>query len=409
MELLHPRCGGLDVHKKTVVACARIQTGREVVHEVATFSTTWQGLLALSDWLRGFGITHVAMESTGVYWKPVWHVLEGSFQLILANAREVRNVPGRKTDVKDSVWIADLLAHGLIRGSFVPPIPIRELRDLTRTRTQLVREIARHTLRIQKTLEDANIKLSGVLTDVLGVSGRAMLEALIAGESDPEVLASLRRGRVKASAEELVQALRGSVREHHLFLLKLHLGQIQTIETAVADVEARIGKIAEPFRDRVELLTTLPGVKETTAYAILAEIGLDMTRFPTPGHLVSWAGLCPRNDESAGKRHSTRLRKGGAWLKSALVQAAWPASRKKNSYLRSQYLGLKVRRGPKKAVVAVAASILTAAYFMLIRGVTYHELGPSFLDQKDRERTAKRLIRRLQDLGIQVEIKKEAA
>jgi transposase len=409
MEVLYPRCGGLDVHKDTVVACARIQAGKEVGREVATFPTTWQGLLALSDWLRQFGCTHVAMESTGVYWKPVWHVLEGSFELILANAKDIRNVPGRKTDVKDAVWIADLLAHGLIRGSFVPPTPICELRDLTRTRTQLVREIARHTLRIQKTLEDANIKLASVLTDVLGVSGRAMLEALIAGETDLEVLASLRRGRVKASPEELTQALRGSVREHHRFLFRLHLGQIQAIETAVADVEARIGKILEPFRQRVELLKTIPGVSETTARVILAEIGLDMSRFPTSGHLVSWAGLCPRNDESAGKRHSTRLRQGGAWLKSALVQAAWPASRKKDSYTRSQYLRLKLRRGPKKAVVAVAASILTAAYFILLRGVPYADLGPSFLDQRDRERTAKRLIRRLQDLGIQVEIKNVAA
>jgi transposase len=408
MEILYPRCGGLDVHKDTVVACARVQTGREVRREVATFPTTWKGLLALLDWLREFGCTHVAMESTGIYWKPVWHVLEGSFELILANAKDIRNVPGRKTDVKDAVWIADLLAHGLIRGSFVPPEPIRELRDLTRTRTQLVREIARHTLRIQKTLEDANIKLASVLTDVLGASGRAMLEALIAGETDLEVLASLRRGRVKASQEEFVQALRGSVREHHRFLFKLHLGQIQAIETAVADVEARIGKILEPFRGTVDLLMTIPGVSQTTARVLVAEIGLDMARFPTAGHLVSWAGLCPRNDESAGKRHSTRLREGAPWLKSALVQAAWPASRKKDSYMRSQYLRLKVRRGPKKAVVAVAASILTAAYFILLRGVPYAELGPSFLDQRDRERTAKRLIRRLQDLGVHVEIKRVA-
>lgn len=409
MEVLYPQCGGLDVHKDTVVACARIQTGKEVHREVATFSTTWQGLLALQDWLRQFGCTHVAMESTGVYWKPVWHVLEGSFELVLANAKDIRNVPGRKTDVKDAVWIADLLAHGLMRGSFVPPTPIRELRDLTRTRTQLVREIARHTLRIQKTLEDANIKLSSVLTDVLGETGRAMLEALIDGETDLETLVSLRRGHLKASKEELLQALGGSVREHHRFLLKLHLGQIKAVQTAVADVEARIGRILEPFRHQVELLKTIPGVSETTARVIVAEIGLDMSRFPTSGHLVSWAGLCPRNDESAGKRHSTRLRQGGPWLKSALVQAAWPASRKKNSYMRSQYLRLKVRRGPKKAVVAVAASLLTAAFFILLRDVPYNELGPSFLDQRDREKTTKRLIRRLQDLGVQVEIKKAAA
>jgi len=408
MEVIYPRCGGLDVHKDTVVACARIQEGKRINQEVATFPTTTKGLVALQDWLRGHGCTHVAMESTGVYWKPVWHVLEGSFELVLANARHIRNIPGRKTDVKDAVWIADLLAHGLIRGSFVPPMPIRELRDLTRTRTQLVREIARHTLRIQKTLEDANIKLAGVLSDVLGASGRAMLEALIAGETDLEALVSLRRGTLKASREELIEALRGSLRDHHRFLLKVHLGQINAINAAVADVEARIGKILEPFRERVELLTTIPGVSETTARVIVAEIGLDMARFPTSGHLVSWAGLCPGNDESAGKRHSTRLRDGGTWLKSALVLAAWPASRKKDSYTRALYLRLKVRRGPKKAVVAVAASILTAAYFILSRGVPYVELGPSFLDQRDRDKAAKRHIRRLQSLGVEVEIKTAA-
>lgn len=406
MEVVHPRCAGLDVHKETVVACRRIAEEGRVRQEVRTFSTTTRGLLELRDWLAEGGCTHVAMESTGVYWKPVWHILEESFELVLANAQHVRNLPGRKTDVSDAMWIADLLAHGLIRGSFVPPRPIQELRDLTRTRTQLTRERARHVQRIHKTLEDANIKLSSAITDVLGVTGRAILEALIRGETDPEGLVDLRRGRrLKATDEQLLEALRGGVREHHRFLLKLHLDQVDAVEAAVERVEARVGELIEPFREKVELLKTIPGVSETTARVIVAEIGLEMDRFPASGHLVSWAGLCPGNDESAGKRHSTKLRSGAVWLKSALVQAAWPASKKRDSYLRSQYLRLRARRGPKKAVVAVAASMLTAAYFMLQRNVAYADLGSSFLDQRDREKTAKRLVRRLQGLGFTVEVK----
>jgi transposase len=277
---------------------------------------------------------------------------------------------------------------------------------LTRTRTQLTRERARHVQRIHKTLEDANIKLSSAITDVLGVTGRAILEALIRGETDPEGLVDLRRGRrLKATDEQLLEALRGGVREHHRFLLKLHLDQVDAVEAAVERVEARVGELIEPFREKVELLKTIPGVSETTARVIVAEIGLEMDRFPASGHLVSWAGLCPGNDESAGKRHSTKLRSGAVWLKSALVQAAWPASKKRDSYLRSQYLRLRARRGPKKAVVAVAASMLTAAYFMLQRNVAYADLGSSFLDQRDREKTAKRLVRRLQGLGFTVEVK----
>jgi transposase len=406
MEVVHPRCAGLDVHKETVVACRRVAEGGQVRREVQTFSTTTRGLLTLGDWLAEAGCTHVAMESTGVYWKPVWHVLEGSFELVLANARHIRNLPGRKTDVSDAMWIADLLAHGLIRGSFVPPRPIQELRDLTRTRTQLTRERARHVQRIQKTLEDANIKLASVVTDVLGVTGRAILEALIRGETDPDGLVELRRGRrLKATDEQLGEALAGGVREHHRFLLKLHLDQADAVGAAVERVEARIGELIDPFREQVELLKTIPGVSETTARVIVAEIGLEMDRFPTSGHLVSWAGLCPGNDESAGKRHSTKLRSGAVWLKSALIQAAWPASNRRDSYLRSQYLRLRARRGTKKAVVAVAASILTAAYFMLLRNVTYDDLGSSFLDERDREKTAKRLVRRLQRLGYTVEVK----
>jgi transposase len=362
--------------------------------EVASFETTTRGLLALSDWLSEHGCTHVAMESTGIYWKPVWHVLEGSFELVLANATHIRNVPGRKTDVNDAMWIADLLAHGLIRGSFVPPTAIQELRDLTRTRKQLVREIAQHTQRIQKTLEDANIKLTGVISSVLGRNGRTLLQALIAGETDPERLVALTDGRLHAPREQLVEALRGRVREHHRFLLKLHLSQIEALKAAVRDVEGRLGAQLEPFRERVALLTTIPGISDLAAQVIVSEIGLDMERFPSAPHLISWAGLCPRSDESAGK--------------TTLVQAAWAASRKKDSYLRAQFLRIKARRGPMKAVLAVAASMLTAAYHILLQGVPYRELGHGYFDALDRSKLTRRLLRRLQSLGLEVEVKNVA-
>ena len=408
MEILHARCCGLDVHQKTIVACVRLVERGRVRQEVRTFASTVEGLLQLADWLESERVTSVAMESTGVYWKPVWHVLDGRFDLTLANAQQVRNLPGRKTDVNDAVWIADLLAHGLIRGSFVPPVPIQELRDLTRTRTQLTREVARHTQRIQKTLEDANVKLTGVLSDILGVTGRAILEALIAGEADVARLAKLRRGRVKATPEELMEAVRGRLRDHHRFLLRLHLSQIDSLQLAISELEARAGDLLAPFRPTLDHLVTIPGVSETTARVVIAEIGIDMSRFATAGHLLSWAGLCPRSDESAGKRRSTRVRVGNRWLKTALVQAAWAASRKKDSYLRAQYLRLKTRRGGKKAVVAVAATLLTSIYYMLQRDEAYLDLGPLHFDRNARRRVARRLIQRLRDLGLQVDVKEAA-
>ena len=405
MELMHPKCGGLDVHQHSVVACARVGPGSSITHDVRTFGTTTAELLALSDWLTAHGCTHVAMESTGVYWKPVWHVLEGSFELVLANAMHIRNIPGRKSDVNDATWIADLLAHALIRGSFVPPAPIQELRDLTRTRKQLVREITQHTLRIQKTLENANVKLTGLLSDILGVSGRAILQALIAGETHPERLAELARGRIKASRADLAAALQGRVTAHHRFLLQLHLTQIDALEAAVREVEARLGEALAPFRAALDRLITMPGVSETVARVLVAEIGFDMTRFPTASHLVSWAGLCPRLDESAGKRHSTRTRPSNPWLKTTLVQAAWAAARNKDGYLRAQFLRLKSRRGPKKAIIAVAASMLTAAYYMLRDGVDYRDLGADHFDRRDKAKLAKRLVARLHDLGFNVELR----
>jgi transposase len=405
MEVLYPRCAGLDVHKATVVAAVRLVAGGKVAREVRTFATTTAGLLALAAWLGENGCTHVAMEATGVYWKPVWHVLaEGGFDLVLANAAQVKNVPGRKTDVNDATWLAELLAHGLVRASFVPDAPTQELRSLLRTRKQLVRERASHVLRLQKTLEDANVKLDAVLADLLGRSGRAMLEALVAGETDPEKLAAFAHPRLAATPERLREALRGRVTAHHRFLLRLHLDQVDALEAAIGRIDREVEERLAPFSAAVDLLASIPGVGALAARVIVAEIGLDMGRFPTAGHLVSWAGLCPRNDESAGKRLSARLRKGAPWLKTILVQCAWAASRKKASYLQAQYHRLRARRGARKAVCAVAASILTAAYHMLKDGTAYRDLGPGHLDRRSRETQARRLVRRLANLGYAVEL-----
>lgn len=403
MEVLYPRCAGLDVHKDTVVAAVRC-VSVPIHHEVKTFATTTRGIIELAEWLTSHSCTHVALEATGVYWKPVWHLLEEDFEMVLANAQHVRNVPGRKTDVNDAAWLADLLAHGLIRGSFVPPARIQELRDLTRTRKQLVRETSQHVLRIQKVLEDANVKLASVLSSIVGQSGRAMLDAIVEGEVDPERLATLAVGTARKKQAELVEALRGRVTAHHRSMIKLHLGLFDALQAAIAEVDTTLGKTLAPIQKNARLLTTMPGVSDVVAQVVLAEIGTDMNRFPSPGHLVSWAGLCPRNDESAGKRRSTKLRKGAPWLKTTLVTAAWAAIRKKDTYLRAQYHRIKTRRGGKKAILAVAASMLTACFFMLRDGVEYRELGADYLDKRDASLTVNRLVRRLRDLGVSVEI-----
>jgi transposase len=408
MQVLYPRCAGLDVHKDSVVA--RIRCVSEPPHdEVRSFATTTSALLQLNEWLSAHQVTHVAMEATGVYWKPVWHLLEGDFELVLANAQHIRNVPGRKTDVNDATWIADLLAHGLIRSSFVPPAPIQELRDLTRTRKQLVREISQHSSRIQKILEDANLKLGSVLSDVLGKSGRAILRALIAGETNPEKLADLAQGTARKKRAALVEALHGRVRDHHRGLLKVHLELVTALEQALANIDATVGKTLAPIHQSARLLTTLPGVSDLTAQVMVAEIGVDMSRFPTSAHLISWTGLCPRSDESAGKRRSTRVRKGAPWLKVALVTAAWAAVRVKDSYLQAQFHRLRSRRGAKKAILAVAASMLTAAYHMLKNGVEYKDLGADHFTRRDRSKMIQRLVRRINDLGCQVQLIPQAA
>jgi len=389
MELLHRRCCGLDVHKDTVVACLRLVSDGKVTTEVRTFQTTTADLLRLSEWLAANGCTHVAMEATGVYWKPVWHILDdGEFELVLANAAHVKNVPGRKTDVNDAMWLAELLAHGLLRASFVPDAQTQEMRNLLRTRKQLVREQASHVLR-----------------DVMGKSGRAMIEALIAGETNPAKLASLADRRVKASPEELREALRGRVTKHHRFLLRLHLDQIDALDAAMATVDAQVEANLAPFRAAVELIMSIPGIKNLGAHVIVSEIGIDMSRFPSAPHLISWACICPRNDESAGKRRSNRQRKGANWLKTTLVQCALAAAKKKGSYLQAQFHRIKARRGPKKAIMAVVASILTAIYHMLKDGTTYQDLGPNHFNRRSTDQQKQRLVKRLADLGYAAELK----
>jgi len=405
MEILHRRCAGLDVHQKEIVACRRIASGRKVEAELARFPTTTPGLLALSAWLAEAKVTHVAMEATGVYWKPVWHVLCADFKLILANASHIRNVPGRKSDANDATWIADLLAHGLIRASFVPPQPIQELRDLTRTRRELTREIVRHTQRIQATLEEANIKLTSVISDILGWSGRRILKAIVAGESDPLRLAELGHPRLACARENLVAALQGRLRDHHRFLIGQHLKTIEQIEATIAEFDARLDAALAPFRDAIERLKEIPGVGDNVAQTLVAEIGADMTAFPTAEHLVSWAGMCPRLDESAGRKRSKRLRKGAPWLKPVLVQSALAATKVKNSSLRARYFSLKPRLGHKKAIIAVAAAMLRIAYHMLKDGTFYQDLGPDYRRPKNPERAAQNLAKRIRALGFDVELK----
>lgn len=402
MDVIYQCCAGLDVHKQSVVACARIAAPGPLQRQVRTFETTTAGLLELQDWLESCGVQQVAMEATGVYWKPVWHVLEGHFELVLANAAHVKNVPGRKTDVNDATWLADLLAHGLIRASFVPPQPVQELRTLTRTRKQFVRERAAHIQRIEKVLEDANIKITSKISDITGKSGRAVLQAIIDGQTDPQRLLACVTNRIKATREELLAALHGKIRAHHRFMLKLHLQHIDALDQAIAALEQEVGDGLEPFRAAARLLSTMPGISSVNADALVAEIGIDMSRFATAGHLLSWACLCPRNDESAGKHRSTRLRKGGQWLKTILVQAAWSAIRVKDGYLQAQFHRIRARRGVKKAIVAVAASMLTAVWHMLRDGTEWQDLGAAHFDRADSAKTAGRLVRRLEQMGYQV-------
>ncbi len=405
MEVLYARCAGLDIHKKTVVAC-RVTPGADgqPVKEVRTFGTLTDDLLGLGDWLAESGCTHIAMEATGVYWKPLYNLLEDRFSLLLVNARHIKAVPGRKTDVRDCEWIADLLQHGLLRASFVPARPERELRELTRYRTSLVRERAREVSRLQKTLEGANVKLSSVASDVLGMSGRAMLEALVAGTTDAATLADLAQGKLREKRTVLERALTGRVGTHQRFLLAEQLVHLDDLAAQIARLSTEIAERLRPFAAELERLDAIPGVGPQTAEVLLAEIGTDMTRFPTARHLASWAGMCPGNDESAGKRRSGRTRKGSTWLRTALVEAAHGAAHSKRSYLAAQYARLAPRRGTKRAAVAVGHSILVIAYQLLRQQTPYQDLGLHYFTPRDQERTKQRLVRRLEDLGYAVTV-----
>ena len=403
MEVLYPVCCGLDVHKRTVAACLRGPGPKATrAEEVRTFGTTTRELLRLADWLGAAGCTHVAMESTGVYWRPVYQILEGSFELLLVNAQHIKAVPGRKTDVKDCQWIARLLEHGLLRASFVPPPPVRELRELTRYRRQLVQERAREANRVQKVLETANIKLGNVATDVLGTSGRAMLKALIGGERNAEALAGLARGVLRKKAAALREALAGHVTDHHTFMLQGLLTHIEFLDQQIALFDARVEAQTRPLATAIQHLDTIPGVAQRSAEQMLAELGDDMSRFPTAAQAASWAGICPGNHESAGKRKSGKSRKGNRWLRATLIECARGAVRSRDSYLAAQYHRVARRRGDKKAIAAVAHSILVAVWHILRHGVPYRDPGRDHFDRLDRDRLVRYHTRRLAELGVHV-------
>jgi len=411
MDVVNARCAGLDVHKATVVAGLRVpgpQRG-ERCGETKTFATTTRGLRELIDWLMAHGVTAVAMESTSVYWRPVHAVLEGHVQLVLVNARHVKMVPGRKTDVRDCEWLAQLLECGLLRASFVPPRAVRDLRDLTRLRKTLIRERGHHVNRIEKTLELAQIKLSGVVTDLMGKTGRAILQALSAGLKDPVQLAEYAQGLLRKKRAALREALVGRLTPHYAFLLQQHLSLIDAVNAHIATLDARIETAMAPFAESAAIVQTMPGVGARATQAILAETGVDMSCFPTPAHFASWARLCPGNHESAGKRQSTTTGKGAAWLRATLQEAAWAAVRSKKSYYRALYHRLKARRGAKKAIVAVQHAMIVALWHMLKHGVAHHDLGADYFERRNTARVRRHHVRRLEQLGYDVTLTEKAA
>ena len=410
MEVIVERAAALDVHKAQVTACVRLPSGRDArTQEVAEFATTVRGLLTLHDWLSAHRVTAVAMEATGVYWKPVWAILEEDFELLLVNARHVKQVPGRKTDVSDAAWLCQLLEAGLLKASFVPPQPIRVLRNLTRYRKAQVRERQREANRLHKVLEDTGIKLDCVASDILGVSGRAMLEALVAGTTDPELLADLARGRLRAKLPALREALEGRFSAQHALLVGAILAHLDFLDEQIERLSEAIGEALAPFAAAVELLCSIPGVRQRSAENVLAEIGLDMSRFPSAAHLASWAGQCPGNHESAGKRRSGRTRKGSRWLNEALTEAAIAAVRTNGSYLQALYKRLRPRLGHSRALGAVKHSMICACWHMLSSGELYRDLGGDYFVRRDPERQTKRLVRQLEALGHAVMLQEPAA
>ena len=403
MQLVYECCAGLDVHKKSVVACLLIpDTHGQTRKERRTFSTMTADLLCLRDWLTAQGCTHVAMESTGVFWKPIFHVLEGHLEVLVVNAQHIKAVPGRKTDMKDAEWIADLLQHGLLRPSFIPPAWQRALRTLTRSRASLTQERTRTIARLQKELEDANIKLAAVASDLMGKSAQQMLHGLLAGEADPATLAEFARGRMRSKRDQLAQALSGSLQPHHRVLITEHLAHIDTLDESMTRLSAEIAERLRPYEEILQRLETIPGIKRRLAEIILAEIGPDMSRFPSAQHLASWAGLCPGNHESAGKRLSGKTRKGSQWLRTALVEAAHAASHCKNSYLSAHYHHLAMRRGTKRAAVALAHTLLIIVYRLIAHDQVYQEVGATYLDERARQDQEHRLVRQLEKLGFAV-------
>jgi transposase len=400
MEVLYPRCAGIDVHKETAMVCVLTPgPGADAHQEIRQFATHTGELRRLAAWLKQEKVTHAAMESTGVYWKPVFNILESGCELILVNARHIRQVPGRKTDKADCAWLASLLRHGLLEASFVPPPEVRELRELCRMRTTLVRECVQVGNRIRKVLEDANVKLDSVVSNTLGVSGRLMIHALIEGEQDPSVLAELARGRLRTKLAELTAALEGQVRPHHRFLLRQWTGLLATLEQHITEVEQEIERHMPPFEWAAALLVEMPGLDRTAACALLGEIGMDIQRFPSARHLASWAGLCPGNNTSAGKSRSGKSHRGNPWIKGLMTEIAWAATRTKESYPAALYKRLAAHRGKKRALVAVANALLQVVWHLLTRRQPDRDLGPDHFDRINRQRLTLSLVRRLQKLG----------
>lgn len=404
LSVIHRCCCGLDVHKETVVACLlRVSDAGEFVQQTRTFQAVLEGLQALDAWLREEGCTRVAMESTGIFWKPVYNVLaDGERVVWVINAAQIKGLPGRKTDVGDAEWIASLLQHGLVRPSFIPDQAQRELRDLTRTRTSLLDERSASVQRLQKVLEDANLKLSSVVTDILGVSGRAILEALLAGTTDPTTLAELAKGRLRKKREALEKALAGTLKAHHRVLVSVHLEHIDFLDESLERLDGKIAERLRPFEAEIAHLDTIPGVGERTAQVLAAEIGLRMSQFPSAGHLASWAGMCPGNQQSGGTRKNAKTRKGSKFLRRALIEAAHAAARTKGSFLATRYRRLAYRRGKPKAAVAIGHTILVTAYHLLVHQEDYHEPDPVQDEARRRARIERRAVEDLANLGYQV-------